>query len=752
MQRIASAATVAMIMMVAAACGGDSNPGTGPVQNPGPAPVATVTLAPATSDISLGSNKQLTASVKDGAGNVLSGRAISWSSSANAVATVDASGKVTGVGAGSATISASSDGKIGTAEVNVINVPVHTINIDPPTASVFVGRSRTLNAIALDAQGNELQGRTIAWTSLHTDIATVDAGGNVTAIAPGFADIMAASEGVTRIAQITVTPVLVSSVRIDSIGGGIALGNAITLHARAFDDQNAELQGKSVKWTSSNPAAITVDENTGVARAVAPGTASITASVDNKNAVVVLKVLVPVATVQVTAALDTIEAWDTAQLTSVERDALGNVLNGRVVRWTSSDTTVAKVDSITGVLLGLDRGTVTITATSEGISGSAKRVVVIKYREITAGTTHACDIASGGLVWCWGLSGREGRLGDGSAGDNVFSNAPVLVSKNLRFTRLSTFARHTCGITVDGLAYCWGTNSWGSLGTGTNIAESYTPVAVAGGHRFKQISVGADHSCGTTTAGRAYCWGNGNWRQLGNNSSTYADAPAQVAIDQNVSMVVAGVSFSCALTTTGSAYCWGANTLGQIGDGGKISYGNVYVALPNAVVGGLSFKSISLGQSYACGVTTLDQAYCWGSDGGRLGSGNKGDTSAPRAVSGGHIFRDLSAGAVHACGVDAQAAILCWGANGNGQLGIQNINGSTSPTRIDGDYQGAEVAAAGIGTGSAAYTCAISRDRLSVKCWGRNDFGQLGNGATTPAASRNPTPAQVVGQKPLPVS
>ena len=87
------------------------------------------------------------------------------------------------------------------------------------------------------------------------------------------------------------------------------------------------------------------------------------------------------------------------------RDATGNVLTNRAIRWSSSNTAVATIDSLTGVLTGIDRGTITVTATSEGKIGSTTRVIVIKYRSVSAGTMHVCDIASGGIAWCWGLNG-----------------------------------------------------------------------------------------------------------------------------------------------------------------------------------------------------------------------------------------------------------------------------------------------------------------------------------------------------------
>src|SRR5262249_51097461 len=195
-----------------------------------------------------------------------------------------------------------------------------------------------------------------------------------------------------------------------------------------------------------------------------------------------------------------------------------SVLWNRVVRWTSSNPAVASIDSITGQLLGRDRGTVTITAASETKTGSVSRVILIKYRSMAAGSMHACDIASGGFVWCWGLNGREGRIGGATIDYNAMSTVPVLVPNTgwtaLRFAQLSSYATRTCGITVDAKAYCWGNNYWGQLGGASDVLQSNTPLPVAGNRSFRQISTGADHTCGVTTDNHAYCWGHNEWRQF----------------------------------------------------------------------------------------------------------------------------------------------------------------------------------------------------------------------------------------------
>ena len=666
MARLLTAATAACVAVLLAACSGDSDspsdPGSG---NGEPKPVSTITVTPPTASLVVGRTTQLAATVKDAAGTVLTGRTTTWTTSAATIATVDASGLVTGVAAGTANITATSEGKTAQAAITVSLVPVASVTVAPNTPAVKVGATATLTATTKDEQGNVLANRTIAWTSSAPNIATIDAAtGVVTGVSTGTATMTATSEGKT-------------------------------------------------------------------------GSTTVTVSSAAK----------PVEAILIAPALDTIEAWDVQQITPILRDADNNVLTGRAITWTVSNSAVATIDA-QGKLTGLDRGTVTVTATSEGKSATVTRVVVIKYRSISAGTMHACDIASGGIVWCWGLNGNEGRIGANELGAEAKSTVPVKLQGDVRFSQLSTYGRHTCGITPAGKAYCWGNNGWGTLGDGSNAAMSITPVAVGGGITFRSISAGADHTCGVSTNNRAFCWGNNEWRQLG-KGTVFTSMPTLVSETLSFAKITAGTSFTCGITTGGETYCWGANQLGQVGDGGKISYGNVFVSAPQKVVGGQTFQSVSLGNQYTCAVAVGGQGYCWGSNNTKLGSGNQsGDTSTPAPMIGGHTFQQISAGYGHACGVTSTQAVYCWGSNGSGQLGSSVLGGTGTPSRA-GNLVASEVAASGIGTGSGSHSCAISQDRLTVWCWGRNDMGQLGTGATSAGSTANPNPAIVVSQKPL---
>ncbi|MFN0181165.1 MAG: Ig-like domain-containing protein [Gemmatimonadales bacterium] len=571
----------------------------------------------------------------------------------------------------------------------------------------------------------------------------MNASGLVTAVSLGTAKITATAEGKSAEASVSVIPVPVGSVTIAPDTVSLKLAATKSFAVVVKDDLGNVLTDRIVRWSTNRITVATVDSASGLVTAEDDGTATITAAVENKSATAQVRVYSPVASVEVTLALDTLEAYDVRQMQATLRDAKGRILTGRQVGWTVTDPAIATLDQV-GLLTGVDRGSVIVTATSEGISGSAKRVVVIKYRSLSVGTMHACDLASGGIAWCWGLNGRYGALGMASLGDQVTSAIPVRVPGGHRFVQLSTYGRHACAITASGAAYCWGYNITGALGAPVG-GVSATPVQVTGGIAFKQITAGGDHTCGLDLGGKAYCWGQNQSGQLGDGTTTLRTAP--VAVDGNLAFnsISAGSSTTCAVATGGALFCWGANSLGQVGAGGALGG---FSTIPSRVVGGLNATQVSVGQQPVCALTASGLGYCWG---GQTASGAAVQTSAPLPMAGGVSFRQLSQGATHGCAVTPANEIYCWGSNGGGRLGIAGP-GSNQPVRAAGGLRAIEVVAAGIGTGSGAHTCAVSPDRLTVNCWGQNDVGQLGNGLFTPQSVANATPTIVVSQKPLPPS
>ena len=629
--------------------------------------------------------------------------------------------------------------------------PVSSVTLTPNAATVYTSRTKELVAVLRDSAGNALTGRTITWSTSAPAVATVNGLGVVSGVTVGEATITASAEGKSAQATLTVQPVPAATVVITPDSTTVLLGASITLTAQVKDDQGANLNDRVVRWSNNTPAIVSIDSMTGIAKGLAGGSALVTATSEGKSRTARIVVNVPVHTVTVQTPLDTLEAYDALALVAVLRDANQNVLNGRVVRWTSSNPQIASVDSVTGVLTGLDRGTVTVTATSEGKNGTASRVVVIKYRSLVAGTQHTCDIASGGIVWCWGQNGTEGRIGLAQLGNEVISSTPVRVSNTgpdaIRMKRLASFGRHTCALDVNGKAYCWGGNGWGALGVST-IAQSPVPVAVAGGLTYKDIAVGSDHSCALTNAGAMYCWGHNDWRQFALNTPALSEAPIAVAPQLTFASLSVGSSFTCAVTTANQTYCWGYDGWGNLGDAKSISYGNTWSVTPALVAGGRARQQVGAGQLHSCGLTTAGQAFCWGNNGGKLGNGGTAESSNPSPLSGAPTLASIAVGANHNCAIATTADVYCWGFNSNGQVGAAASVAVIRPTKVPG-ITAAEVAASGIGTGSGSHTCAVTADRLSVKCWGRNDTGQLGNGTTTSAAVANVSPQQVLGQKPL---
>src|SRR5256886_1253722 len=270
------------------------------------------------------------------------------------------------------------------------------------------------------------------------------------------------------------------------------------------------------------------------------------------------------------------------------------------------------------------------------------------------------------------------------------------------FTYLSalTFAAvsaggDSCGITTDGRAYCWGPNGWGGLGNGTitPYAGSTVPVAVAGGLTLQSVSV-RRHVCAVATSGAAWCWGVNNEGEFGNvGCPLTTTGPCAVSGGLTFNVVSVGVSHhTCGVTTDGAAYCWGLNTSGQLGIG--TAHGS---AAPIAVVGGLTFLTVSAGLDFTCGITTGHKAYCWGDNyAGELGDSTItgpetcyagawiGCSTTPVAVAGELTFTMVSAGLGHACGITTERAAYCWGRNDEGELGDGTTTSSSIPVKVAG--------------------------------------------------------------------
>ena len=291
------------------------------------------------------------------------------------------------------------------------------------------------------------------------------------------------------------------------------------------------------------------------------------------------------------------------------------------------------------------------------------------FASIATGFAHTCGIETAGPAWCWGLN-IAGQLGDGNPGNDT--DIPVPVQGGHAFVSLVGGLGFTCGLTTEREALCWGVNDVGQLGDGNTGTDSPVPVAVLGGHRFASIAGGGQHTCGLTTEGGVYCWGDNGYGQLGDGKTGQdSDVPVPIQGAHTFASVAAGSYHTCGLTTDAEAYCWGFNTSGQLGDGNLDQDSDT----PTAVQGGYRFASIVAGTLHTCGLTTGQEALCWGDNTtGELGDGTNGaERDVPGLVLGNQKFASLTAGSFHTCGVTIDRTAYCWGWNGWGQLGDGNV-------------------------------------------------------------------------------
>jgi hypothetical protein len=290
---------------------------------------------------------------------------------------------------------------------------------------------------------------------------------------------------------------------------------------------------------------------------------------------------------------------------------------------TASATTVLILDSLT------------LSAVSAGLNGE-----------------FSCYLGDDGRAYCFGYEGAAGTPGVRSLGNLI------AVAGDVRYTAISAGVWHACGLATGGAVYCWGDNYWGQTGVPAS-ARVETPTQVAGGLAFRQVSVSDVRSCALTTSGLAYCWG---WplgatgpHQPGPSDHVPTPVPGGLVFSE----VSNGVWHTCALTPAGAAYCWGGNARGQLGDGSGLDR-----TTPVAVAGGLSFAHISAGPWHTCGVTTQGELWCWGEEGWGAGytptlppSTVPVQVPLPTGVS----LRSVEVGDGPTCGVASDGSAYCWG-------------------------------------------------------------------------------------------
>jgi alpha-tubulin suppressor-like RCC1 family protein len=398
---------------------------------------------------------------------------------------------------------------------------------------------------------------------------------------------------------------------------------------------------------------------------------------------------------------------------------------------------------------------------------------------IAAGVAHMCAILDDGSLKCWGLNnyGQLG-LGDGnSRGDNAGEMGDSLQSVDLgtghTAKALALGNYQTCALLEDASVKCWGHAGFGEIGSGDlnsrgdapgEMGDDLLPVDLGSGSgcHVKSIVAGGLHTCAVLSNGAAKCWGYNTHGQLGLGDTAQRgdgagemgnDLPAlNVGYGRMVKRMTATYFNTCAELDNGQTKCWGAAYTGMLGVGPSDARGDQPAEMGDKLrsfnFGRCSrIRAFGSGFAYHYGCALLDDGAvkCWGANSyGQLGvdrSSNVGDEAgdmgSPRltdvSLGAGATVVSVGTGEFHSCALLSNGSVKCWGANRFGTSGL----GDTA--RHDGraSYMGNNLPAVNLGTGRTAvalyvgaeHSCAVLDDQ-SLKCWGRNEHGQLGLGDT----------------------
>jgi alpha-tubulin suppressor-like RCC1 family protein len=373
-------------------------------------------------------------------------------------------------------------------------------------------------------------------------------------------------------------------------------------------------------------------------------------------------------------------------------------------------------------------------STSISVSPATATVSVGQTQQFTvSGAVTPTGVSSGGEYTCVGLSdgtvsctGRNqfGQHADGTI-NNTLTLGPAVNLANV--SKVAAGDEFGCALIADGTVMCWGLGESGQIGNGTFNNINTAPTLVSGITTAVAVASGYDHACALLADRTMVCWGSNVHGQLGNPSAGTTASPVPVPVSglSGVASFATGAYHTCAVVADATLQCWGKNDNGQLGNGTRTSS-----PTPIPVDGLSNVAVVSGGGDHTCAVLTDRTVRCWGeNEFGQLGNGTTLPSMTPDTVVGLTDAVAIAAGWRHVCALVGDGSLRCWGENDYGELGNGTTASSSTPVGVEGI-----ASAVGVTAGWWHHSCALLGD-ATVRCWGANEWGQLGSGTTTNAAA-----------------